>query len=125
MAKTLDTIVAVRRPEIVAALGEALGDRTDRVRRRAMATLGELLFYIATQQADAAQACVWHVTGSTLALVTGLLQKEDDEITQARHRTAAWDLAVGVRVSGQPIRWSVKMRREPLEGGERAPFPPF
>lgn len=49
-----------------------------------MATLGELLFYVATQQSDAEQAGVWHVTGSTLALVTGMLQKEDDDITQVR-----------------------------------------
>ena len=73
--------------EIIAVLGETLADRTDRVRRRAMATLGELLFYVATQQADAAQACVWHVTGGTIAIVTGLLQKEDDDITQVHRKT--------------------------------------
>lgn len=63
-------------------LGETMADKTDRVRRRAMATLGELLFYVATQQSDAEQAGVWHVTGGTLALVTGMLQKEHDDITQ-------------------------------------------
>lgn len=31
-------------------LTEALKDKNERVRRRIMATLGELLFYVATQQ---------------------------------------------------------------------------
>ena len=69
-------------------LGETLADRTDRVRRRAMATLGELLFYVATQQADTGQACVWQVTSSTLAIVKGLLQNEDDDITQVKLQEA-------------------------------------
>ena len=68
-------------------LGETLSDTTDRVRRRAMATLGELLFYVATQQPDAGQAGTWHVTGTTLALVTGMLQTEDDDITQVAGRS--------------------------------------
>lgn len=41
---------------ILDALAETLRDRNERVRRRAMATLGELLFYIATQQQDVAAA---------------------------------------------------------------------
>ena len=51
-----------RGADIVAVLGETLADKTDRVRRRAMATLGELLFYVATQQTDAAQVphCACH-----------------------------------------------------------------
>lgn len=35
---------------VVEALAEALKDKNEKVRRRVMATLGELLFYIATQQ---------------------------------------------------------------------------
>ena len=38
---------------VVTVLTECLKDKNERVRRRAMATLGELLFYIATQQHEA------------------------------------------------------------------------
>ena len=41
---------------IVSVLTECLRDKNERVRRRAAATLGELLFYIATQQHEAAEA---------------------------------------------------------------------
>ena len=41
---------------IVIVLTECLRDKNERVRRRAMATLGELLFYIATQQRGGAPA---------------------------------------------------------------------
>ena len=41
---------------VVTVLTECLRDKNERVRRRAMATLGELLFYIATQQHEAAEA---------------------------------------------------------------------
>ena len=35
---------------VIDVLTEALKDKNERVRRRIMATLGELLFYVATQQ---------------------------------------------------------------------------
>lgn len=35
---------------VIEVLTEALKDKNERVRRRIMATLGELLFYVATQQ---------------------------------------------------------------------------
>ena len=41
---------------VVTVLTECLKDKNERVRRRAMATLGELLFYIATQQHEASEA---------------------------------------------------------------------
>lgn len=57
-------------------------DKNERVRRRVIATLGELLFYIATQQQDNAAAAavnggaapadpavVWGITGNTYAQV--------------------------------------------------------
>lgn len=40
---------------LVTALADALRDRNERLRRRAMAALGELLFYIATQQEEGAR----------------------------------------------------------------------
>ena len=38
------------RAGVIDVLTEALKDKNERVRRRIMATLGELLFYVATQQ---------------------------------------------------------------------------
>ena len=38
---------------IVDTLRQALGDGSEKVRRRVMATLGELLFYVATIESDA------------------------------------------------------------------------
>jgi serine/threonine-protein kinase ULK4 len=37
---------------LIGALADALRDRNERLRRRAMAALGELLFYVATQQEE-------------------------------------------------------------------------
>eukprot|EP00873_Tetraselmis_striata_P032905 jgi/Tetstr1/453169/TSEL_040186.t1 len=63
---------------VLEVLAETLRDKNERVRRRAMATLGELLFYIATQQQDAAAlgkgADVWQVSPNTVAAVLRLLR---------------------------------------------------
>mmetsp|Transcript_37117 Transcript_37117/g.82576 ORF Transcript_37117/g.82576 Transcript_37117/m.82576 type:complete len:1288 (+) Transcript_37117:271-4134(+) len=77
---------------IIEILTEALKDKNERVRRRVMATLGELLFYIATQQQDnqgtagAATAQevsdAWSITSSTISAVTRLLKVQEDEIAQ-------------------------------------------
>lgn len=81
--------------EVVEILAEALKDKNERVRRRVMATLGELLFYIATQQQDAAAAgggggggtaqdtaAAWHITPATIAAVARLLRAGEDEVAQ-------------------------------------------
>lgn len=54
-----------------------------------MATLGELLFYVATQQQDAALAdppvdvaTAWSIVPGTLTAVTRLLKPSEDEIAQ-------------------------------------------
>ena len=54
-----------------------------------MATLGELLFYVATQQQDAALAdppvdvaAAWGIVPGTLTAVTRLLKPSEDEIAQ-------------------------------------------
>lgn len=62
---------------VIEILSEALKDKNERVRRRVMATLGELLFYIATQQQDpqgaggsaAEVAQTWGITSGTFSLV--------------------------------------------------------
>ncbi|GBG84170.1 hypothetical protein CBR_g38144 [Chara braunii] len=86
----------------VPMLTDVLRDKQDRVRRRAMAALGELLFYIATQHAshqdisskaengsgsagasrDGMSSLVWQVPNSTIALVASMLRKGEDETTQ-------------------------------------------
>jgi serine/threonine-protein kinase ULK4 len=53
-----------------------------------MATLGELLFYIATQQQDSGSVSVseasaaWGVKPDTITAVSRLLQPEEDEVCQ-------------------------------------------
>ncbi len=65
---------------MVEILTEALRDKNERVRRRVMATLGELLFYIATQQQDGAAgsvsdaAAAWGITSATTGGVARLLR---------------------------------------------------
>ncbi|KAG2493011.1 hypothetical protein HYH03_008674 [Edaphochlamys debaryana] len=78
---------------VVEVLSEALKDKNERVRRRVIATLGELLFYIATQQQDNAAAAaggagaapadpsvVWGITSNTYAQVMRLLKDKEDEV---------------------------------------------
>lgn len=44
---------------VLDVLTEALKDKNERVRRRIMATLGELLFYVATQQQVPTPHCIF------------------------------------------------------------------
>ncbi|GFR42705.1 hypothetical protein Agub_g3628 [Astrephomene gubernaculifera] len=78
---------------VVELLSEALKDKNERVRRRVIATLGELLFYIATQQQDTAAAgnedgaapppdpaAVWGISSNTYTQVIRLLKDKEDEV---------------------------------------------
>lgn len=80
---------------IVAVLTDTLRDKQDKVRRCAMATLGELLFYIATQNegsprsggghdtsAKDVKSSLWQIPGTTIALVASILRKGEDDVTQ-------------------------------------------
>lgn len=67
---------------IVEALAEALRDKSEKVRRRAMASLGELLFYIASQQSEGTSASAWHVPSVTITLVCRMLKPAEDDIAQ-------------------------------------------
>lgn len=77
---------------IVDILTEALQDKNERVRRRVMATLGELLFYIATQPDGSSEnagpdvmtkaAALWKVNQPTIDAVIGLLKPGEDDVTQ-------------------------------------------
>eukprot|EP00878_Enallax_costatus_P024327 GHUV01025960.1.p1 GENE.GHUV01025960.1~~GHUV01025960.1.p1 ORF type:complete len:809 (+),score=245.85 GHUV01025960.1:581-3007(+) len=74
--------------QLVEILTEALKDKQERVRRRVMATLGELLFYIATQQQDSGSVSVadtsaaWGITPATIQAVVRLLKPSEDEVCQ-------------------------------------------
>ncbi|KAL2644142.1 hypothetical protein R1flu_011729 [Riccia fluitans] len=81
---------------IINVLTETLRDKQEKVRRCAMATLGELLFYIATQSEgsprsatpsdsgarDGRSSSTWQVSSTTVALVASVLRKGEDDVTQ-------------------------------------------
>ncbi|GJP67465.1 hypothetical protein CLOP_g24285 [Closterium sp. NIES-67] len=85
---------------LVAVLAECLRDKQEKVRRRAMAALGEMAFYIATQSPTPAAAAAavapspasglvvgaavgagWQLTGTTVALMGAMLRRGEDEVT--------------------------------------------
>ncbi|KAG4945823.1 hypothetical protein JHK87_041830 [Glycine soja] len=80
---------------ILGALTDGLRDRQEKVRRFSMAALGELLFYISTQNADCRDnnqlespskdnrtTHGWQVPNSLISLVSSMLRKGEDDITQ-------------------------------------------
>ncbi|GAU37720.1 hypothetical protein TSUD_382130 [Trifolium subterraneum] len=80
---------------ILGSLTDGLRDRHEKVRRFSMAALGELLFYISTQSADSKDntplespskdnrtAHGWQVPNSLISLVSSILKKGEDDITQ-------------------------------------------
>ncbi|XWS08653.1 hypothetical protein CRYUN_Cryun40dG0020000 [Craigia yunnanensis] len=80
---------------ILGALTDGLRDRQEKVRRFSMAALGELLFYISTQNEqtrdnnppespskDNRPASGWQVSNSLISLVSSVLRKGEDYMTQ-------------------------------------------
>lgn len=81
---------------IVNALSDGLRDRHDKLRRFCMATLGELLFYISTQNDQDNKesnvqespmknnkfAALWQVPSAVIALVSSILRKGEDDLAQ-------------------------------------------
>ncbi|GLT59657.1 hypothetical protein SLA2020_324650 [Shorea laevis] len=80
---------------ILGALADGLRDKQEKVRRYSMAALGELLFYISTQNdhtrdnnppespsKDSRFATGWQVSNSLISLVSSVLRKGEDDITQ-------------------------------------------
>ncbi|KAF8394503.1 hypothetical protein HHK36_020713 [Tetracentron sinense] len=80
---------------ILGSLTDGLRDRQEKVRRFSMAALGELLFYISTQNEhardnnppespskDSRSASGWQVSSSLIALVSSILRKGEDDLTQ-------------------------------------------
>ncbi|MBA0696600.1 hypothetical protein Goari_003140, partial [Gossypium aridum] len=80
---------------ILGALTDGLRDRQEKVRRFSMAALGELLFYISTQNEHARDnnppefpskdnkpVSGWQVPNSLISLVSSILRKGEDDMTQ-------------------------------------------
>ncbi|XP_076927119.1 serine/threonine-protein kinase RUNKEL-like [Bidens hawaiensis] len=100
---------------ILGALNEGLVDRQEKVRRFSMAALGELLFYISTQS-DQPQAANppesplkenrtssgWQVPNTLISLVTSLLRKGEDDITQL------YALRTIENISSQGVYWAAR-----------------
>ena len=89
-------------------LTEALGSQDVRLRRRCMACLGELLFYIAAMPAEAAAASCWHVAEDTLSAVMSFLRPGEDSIVQASAHAALLPGAphfgsITAQISGPPL----------------------
>ncbi|CAI5470722.1 unnamed protein product [Closterium sp. Yama58-4] len=86
---------------LVGVLAECLRDKQEKVRRRAMAALGEMAFYIATQSPTPAAAAAaaapspasglvvgaaaggagWQLTGTTVTPIMAMLRRGEDEVT--------------------------------------------
>ncbi|XP_058076791.1 serine/threonine-protein kinase RUNKEL [Magnolia sinica] len=80
---------------IMGALTDGLRDKQEKVRRFSMAALGELLFYISTQNEhardgtalespskDSRSTTGWQVPSPLIALVSSILRKGEDDVTQ-------------------------------------------
>uniref|UniRef100_A0A7N0UNZ4 Protein kinase domain-containing protein n=2 Tax=Kalanchoe fedtschenkoi TaxID=63787 RepID=A0A7N0UNZ4_KALFE len=80
---------------IIGSLTDGLRDRQEKVRRFSMAALGELLFYISTQDEqakdnnppespskDSRSTGGWQVSNALISLVTSVLRKGEDDLTQ-------------------------------------------
>ncbi|XP_042494570.1 serine/threonine-protein kinase RUNKEL [Macadamia integrifolia] len=80
---------------ILGALTDGLRDKQEKIRRFSMAALGELLFYISTQNEhsrdnnplespskDSKSASGWQVSGPMFSLVSSILRKGEDDLTQ-------------------------------------------
>ncbi|XP_009405546.2 serine/threonine-protein kinase RUNKEL [Musa acuminata AAA Group] len=81
---------------IINSLMDGLRDKHDKVRRFSMAALGELLFYISTQNDHSAKdnnisespskesrsTSCWQVPNTVIALVSSILRKGEDDVAQ-------------------------------------------
>lgn len=66
---------------ITGSLTEVMGDKNEKVRRKAMAALGEFLFYGATQVDEGQEA--WDLTNSTFnSLMKILKNSNEDELVR-------------------------------------------
>ena len=81
-------------------LTEALSTKDVRLKRRCMACLGELLFYVAAMPGEAHGAACWDVQGATLSAIVGLLHPAEDSTLQVLAASAL--LVSGMRTAQIP-----------------------
>ena len=71
---------------IIDALTESVRDKSEVVRRKSMAALGELLFYIVTQEQEAEEGGMgrpsWYIPNGTITTIVRLLRNVEDPVTQ-------------------------------------------
>ena len=57
-------------------------DKNERVRRKAMAALGEYLFYVATQMDEEQDQMVWSIPQSHIVTLSNKLKTGEDDIVR-------------------------------------------
>ncbi|KAJ4797579.1 Serine/threonine-protein kinase [Rhynchospora pubera] len=107
---------------IIGALTNGLRDKLDKLRRFCMAALGELLFYISTQgeqngrngnllespSKDYKPTAVWQVPSSLIALISSLLKRGEDDLTQL------YALRTIDNISTQGAEWTSRFASQDL-----------
>ena len=63
-------------------LQDALKDRHERVRRKAIAALGEYLFYAATQMDEEGACSAWNINSHTISILVKCIKPGEDEIVR-------------------------------------------
>ncbi|KAK2992667.1 hypothetical protein RJ640_014917 [Escallonia rubra] len=103
---------------ILNSLTDGLRDRQEKVRRFSMAALGELLFYISTQNEhkdynppespskDSRSSSGWQVSNSLISLVSSILRKGEDDLTQL------YALRTIENISGQGGYWAARFNSQ-------------
>jgi len=61
---------------------EHVNDKNDRVRRKAMAALGEFLFYAATQLDDEQADPIWEISDGAISCIVAILDEEADSVVK-------------------------------------------
>jgi serine/threonine-protein kinase ULK4 len=75
--------IEVAQMRIADLLSDYVKDKNDKVRRRAMAALGEYLFYAATQTDEEYSDTVWEVSPSQVALLVRVMRQTEDEVLRS------------------------------------------
>ena len=57
-------------------------EKNEKVKRRAIAALGEYLFYAATQLDDESADPVWEISNESIAIIIKSLKIQEDEIVR-------------------------------------------
>lgn len=69
----------VAESELFPLLVEAVKDKSDQVRKKAIAALGEYMFYAATQMDDEQAEACWEIPEEAIAIIVKSLREGEDE----------------------------------------------